>query len=613
MTHTLTGSVAMVADHAADLRVADTRTLRGPNVWHLAPVIEVELRAGHLAAISPHDAESALDRLYAALPALPHTTADSWGQLVVRVTMELQRLAGSPSTFGRVLRDAPTEDRWTLAIGFDDEDLGHDALRSAARVIRDCLRGDDPQIGETVSELARAYERAMPDEATAALLDEARRRGIAVRRDPDDAVIQLGLGATQRRLPLANGTTLDALYGPEDATTIPLIAVTGTNGKTTTTRLIAHLFRQAGFAVGYTTTDGVYVEDEMVMQGDLTGPFAANLILSNPKVEVAVLETARGGILRAGLGWEQCDVGIVTNVTSDHLGLKGIDTIEQLADVKAVIPAVVKDTGYAVLNADDPLVFAMREHTAGRIVLFSTKPVGERANVEEHLARGGIVARVERTDQGEQFVIREAERHVVLAPVTDVPLTFEGLARFQLGNVLAAAAAAYVQGLSESEIREGLMSFVPSAGRTPGRLNVLETTRGRVMIDYAHNAAAVEGLVDFLAATPAKRRIALLSAPGDRRDDDLREIGRLAARLDVVIPKEHEVYRRGREHGAINALISEGLVQAGFPADRIVSFVEERDAVAYLMELMEPGDVAVIVADDTAAVTAQIAPYLLPG
>ena len=205
-------------------------------------------------------------------------------------------------------------------------------------------------------------------------------------------------------MPHPNGTTLDALYGPDDATTIPLIAVTGTNGKTTTTRLIAHLFRQAGFTVGYTTTDGVYVQDELLMQGDLTGPFAANLILSHPAVEVAVLETARGGILRAGLGWEQCDVGVVTNVTSDHLGLKGIDTIEQLADVKAVIPAVVKDTGYAVLNADDPLVFAMREHTAGRIVLFSTRPVGECANVEEHLAHGGIVARVERTTQGEQRV-----------------------------------------------------------------------------------------------------------------------------------------------------------------------------------------------------------------
>ncbi|MFL5605306.1 MAG: Mur ligase family protein [Gemmatimonadaceae bacterium] len=603
----------MPTEHAADLRVADTRTLRGPNVWHLTPVIEVELRAGHLADSAPRDFEPALERLYAALPALPRSAGDSWGQLVVGVTMELQRLAGSPSSFGRVLREDPAEDRRTLAIGYDDEDLGHDALRSAARVIRDCLRGDDPQIGETVSELARAYERAMPDEATTALLDEARRRGIAVRRDPDDGVIQLGLGATQRRLPHPDGVTIDALYGPDDATTIPLIAVTGTNGKTTTTRLIAHLFAQAGFVVGYTTTDGVYVDDALVMQGDLTGPFAANLILSHPDVEVAVLETARGGILRAGLGWDQCDVGVVTNVTSDHLGLKGIDTIEQLADVKAVIPAVVKDTGYAVLNADDPLVFAMRERTAGRIVLFSTVPVGESAHVEEHLARGGIVARVERTTQGEELVIREGEKHVALALVVDVPLTFGGLARFQLGNVLAAAAAAYVQGLSESEIHGGLLSFVPSAGRTPGRLNVIETTRGRVMIDYAHNAAAVEGLVDFLAATPATRRIALLSAPGDRRDEDLREIGRLAARLDIVIPKEHEVYRRGRERGAINALITEGLIEAGFPASRIVSFVEEHDAVAYLMELMQPGDVAVIVADDTAAVTAQIAPYVLSG
>jgi UDP-N-acetylmuramyl tripeptide synthase len=609
----MTNAAAPLADHAGDLRVADTRTLRGPNVWHLSPVIVVELRAGQLAARAPSDAADALGRLHAALPALAPTAGDSWGALLVRVTMELQRLAGSPADFGRVITDAPAHDRWTLAIGFDDEDLGHDALRSAARVIRDCLRGDDPQIGETVSELARAYERALPDDETRALLDEARRRGIAVRRDPDDGVIQLGLGVTQRRLSQPAGSTIDALYGPDDATTIPLIAVTGTNGKTTTTRLIAHLFRQAGFAVGYTTTDGVYFQDALLMQGDLTGPFAANIILSHPEVEVAVLETARGGILRAGLGWEQCDVGIVTNVTSDHLGLKGIDTIEQLADVKAVIPAVVKDTGHAVLNADDPLVYAMREGTAGRIVLFSTRPVGESAKVEEHLARGGIVARVEQATGGEQFVIREGERHVVLAPVADVPLTFGGLARFQLGNVLAAAAAGYVQGLSDSELRDGLLSFVPSAGRTPGRLNVLETTRGRVMIDYAHNAAAVAGLVDFLAATPAKRRIALLSAPGDRRDDDLREIGRLAARLDYVIPKEHEVYRRGREPGAINALITEGLVEAGFPTDRIVSFVEEHDAVTYLMDFMQPGDVAVIVADDTAAVTAQIAPYMQPG
>lgn len=602
---------ALLAEHAGDLRIADTRTLRGPNIWRLAPAIVVELRAGQLAAHSPGEAPRAFEQLQAALPALALSRGESWGRLVADVTMELQRLAGSSTDFARVVTDSPATDRWTLVIGFDDEDLGHDALRSAARVIRDCLRGDDPQIGETISELARAYERSQPDDATRVLLDEARHRGIAVRRDPDDGVIQLGLGATQRRLPHPAGTTIDALYGADDATTIPVIAVTGTNGKTTTTRLIAHLFREAGFVVGYTTTDGVYVQEELLLQGDLTGPFAANLVLSHPDVEVAVLETARGGILRAGLGWERCDVGVVTNVTSDHLGLKGIETIEQLADVKAVIPAVVKETGHTVLNADDALVFSMRERTAGRIVLFSTRPVGESAKVEEHLAHGGIVARVEPAPDGEQFVIREGERHIVLGNIADIPLTFGGRARFQLGNVLAAAATAYVQGLTEREIRVGLSSFVPSAGRTPGRLNVLETTRGRVMIDYAHNAAAVEGLVEFLAATPATRRIALLSAPGDRRDDDLRQIGRLAARLDFVIPKEHEVYRRGRAPGAINALISEGLVEAGFPAERSVSFVEEHDAVAYLMEMMQPGDVAVIVADDTAAVTKQIAPYIL--
>jgi cyanophycin synthetase len=177
--------------------------------------------------------------------------------------------------------------------------------------------------------------------------------------------------------------------------------------------------------------------------------------------------------------------------------------------------------------------------------------------------------------------------------------------------VLAAAAAAYAQGLLPKHIRDGLASFVPSAGHTPGRLNVLETTRGRIMLDYAHNAAAIAGLVEFLVATPAQRRIALISAPGDRRDDDLREIGRLAARLDYVIPKEHDVYRRGRAPGAINQLITEGLLEGGLPADRTSSFVEEHDAVAFLVDLMRPGDVAVIIADDTAAVTKQLEPYLL--
>jgi cyanophycin synthetase len=407
------------------------------------------------------------------------------------------------------------------------------------------------------------------------------------------------------------GAILDMLYPPGAPTTIPVLAVTGTNGKTTTTRLIAHLFRSAGRKVGYTTTDGVYFQEHLLLEGDLTGPFAANIVLSHPEVEVAVLETARGGILRSGLGFDQCDVGVVLNVTADHLGLRDIDTVEQLANVKAVVPAVVKPTGHTVLNADDPLVFAMRERTVGTVVLFSTKPAGQSAHVEEHLARGGMVARVERIGDVDQLVIREGERRTVLAPVREVPLTFGGAARFQIGNLLAAAAAAYAQGMPAEAIRDGMLSFVPSAARTPGRLNVLETTHGRVIIDYAHNAAAIAGLLDFVAETPAVHRMALLSVPGDRRDEDLRDIARHAARMDYVIFKEHSAYRRGREPGEVARIMTEALLATGFPADRVAPFADERDAVDHAMGLMRHGGVVAIIADDSAAVLEQLGPYLM--
>jgi cyanophycin synthetase len=359
----------------------------------------------------------------------------------------------------------------------------------------------------------------------------------------------------------------------------------------------------------------VYFQEQLLMQGDLTGPFAANVILSHPKVEVAVLETARGGILRSGLGFGECDVGVVLNVTSDHLGLRGIDTVEQLAEVKGVIASAVKPGGHTVLNADDPLVLAMRERTPGQVVLFTMTPAGESPPVEEQLRRGGIVVRVEPGERGggggETIVIRDGARRIAVAPVRDVPLTFGGQARFQVQNVLAAVAAAYAQGLSAEQIRSGLMSFVPSAAMTPGRLNVVETTHGRIILDYAHNIAAIRSVLEFVAAIPAGQHLALISAPGDRRDEDLRAIGRLAGGMDVAIFKEHDHYRRGREPGAIARLMTDALLETGFPADRTATFVEEPDAIAYALGLMHPGDVALIVTDDLPAATEQLRPYLV--
>jgi cyanophycin synthetase len=423
---------------------------------------------------------------------------------------------------------------------------------------------------------------------------------------------------------------VDLLYPPGTETEIPVLAVTGTNGKTTTVRLIAHLFRHTGKTVGFTTTDGVYLQNRLVMEGDMTGPFAANIILSNPTVDVAVLETARGGLLRAGLGWEECDVGVVLNVTADHLGLRGIRTLEQLAEVKSVIPAVVKREGHAVLNADDPLVLGMRERTGGDVVLLSVAPAGTNPAVEEHLARGGIVARVEYADDaahrdaqaayggapgvasacGETFVLRRGRLRIPIAGVDEVPLLLGGAARFQRVNVLAAIAAAYVRGMRYDDIRAGLLSFFPSPALTPGRLNVLRLARGpaagaRVLVDYAHNPAAVAGLVDMVQRMPAARRLAVVTVPGDRRDEDLREVGRLCAAFDGVIVKEDED-RRGRAPGAIAALLREGLREGGLADDAVSAIDDEPAAVEALIAQLRPGDLGVVLADDVRGVIEQV-------
>ena len=397
---------------------------------------------------------------------------------------------------------------------------------------------------------------------------------------------------------------VDMLYPPGQACTIPVIAITGTNGKTTATRLAAHLFRQTGKTVGFTTTDGVYIQNRLVMEGDMTGPFSANIILSNPTVDVAVLETARGGILRAGLGFEECDVGVVLNVSADHLGLRGIHTVEQLAEVKSVVPAVVKREGHAVLNADDPLVYAMRERTTADIVFFSTLPEGANPKFEEHLARGGIGARIEDAT----FVIRRGRLRIPIARVTEVPLMLGGAARFQQGNILAAIATAYVQGVRYDTIHAGLLSFFPSPSMTPGRLNLLRVGEARVLVDYAHNPAAVQGLMEMVGELPARRRIGVLAAPGDRRDEDIRGVAALCGVLDLAIVKEDDD-RRGRRPGEIAELLVEGLRGAGLHGDQIEVVPNERAAVARSLEVIGDGDLLVILADHVGAVLAQIRPH----
>ena len=348
---------------------------------------------------------------------------------------------------------------------------------------------------------------------------------------------------------------LDMLIPPEQPSRIPIVAITGTNGKTTTTRLTAHIFRQVYDTVGFTTTDGIYIGNHLVEKGDTTGPQSARMILEDPTVEMAVLETARGGLLRSGLAFDQCDVGIVLNVAADHLGIGDINTIDQLAKLKAVIAESVAADGYAVLNADDERVAAMANRVKAKVAYFSM----DAANplVRSHLAKGGIAAVYE---EGYLSIIQQDWLHRI-TKADLVPLTMGGRAPFMIANALAASLAGFVQGVKIEQIRAALHSFQPSASQIPGRMNLFNMGHYHALVDYAHNPAGYEAIGSFVKNWPGPS-IGVVGAPGDRRDEDFVELGQLSVGIfDQVIIKEDED-RRGRSPGEVAALIKQGILDA---------------------------------------------------
>jgi cyanophycin synthetase len=369
---------------------------------------------------------------------------------------------------------------------------------------------------------------------------------------------------------------MDMLFPSSIPARIPIIAVTGTNGKTTTTRLTAHIFRQSHQNVGLTTTDGVYINDYLLDKGDNTGPKSAQMILQDPTVDVAVLETARGGILRSGLAFSDCNVGIVLNVAADHLGIGDIDTLDELARLKAVIAESVHSDGYAVLNADDERVAAMAEKVPGKVVYFSMNP--DQPLVREHVQNGGIAAVYE----GGYLSILEEDWVYRIEKAEQVPLTMGGKAPFMIANALAASLAAFVQGISVETIRIALRSFRTSAEQTPGRMNLFNLGHYHALVDYAHNPAGYEAVRDFVQNWPGKK-VGVVGGPGDRRDEDLIELGRIAATMfDQIIVKEDDD-KRGRSPGEVADLIIKGIHQHETTAtDQTI--LSEAEAIEYTLD-----------------------------
>ncbi|MBW4550879.1 MAG: cyanophycin synthetase [Aphanocapsa sp. GSE-SYN-MK-11-07L] len=382
---------------------------------------------------------------------------------------------------------------------------------------------------------------------------------------------------------------IDMLFPPGRPCRIPIIAVTGTNGKTTTTRLIAHICRQTQRTVGYTTTDGIYVGDYLVEKGDTTGPQSARLILKDPTVEIAVLEAARGGILRSGLGFDYCDVGVILNVQADHLGIGDIDTLEQLADLKAVVAESARPDGYVILNADDPMVVSMTEQVKAQVAYFSME--ADNPIVQDHIERGGLAAVYENG----YLSILKGDWTLRIEQAINVPITLGGRANFMIANALAASLAAFCQGIAIEHIRVALASFRTSVSQTPGRMNLINLGKFSVLLDYAHNPAGYAAVGEFVKKWPGQR-IGVLGAPGDRRNEDLISLGAIAAGIfNQVIVKEDDD-RRGRDRSEVANLIVTGLQQAQ-PDRPYEVILDETTAINQTLQTAPAGSLIVILPD----------------
>jgi cyanophycin synthetase len=394
------------------------------------------------------------------------------------------------------------------------------------------------------------------------------------------------------------------LFPPDSPSRIPIAAVTGTNGKTTTSRMLSHILKMAGRTVGLTSTDGVYIDGKLSVPGDMTGPVSAQMILRDPSVDAAVMETARGGMLRSGLGFQECNVAGCLNVTSDHLGLRGMDTVEDLAKVKRVPIEIATDA--AVLNADDPLCLQMADYTDAEKLSYVTMNPAHPL-VKQHIRAGGQAFVLEQGMNGHLISIYDNESHTPLVWTHLIPATIEGRALHNVQNAMFAAALAYNMDISLEDIRQGLRTFDSTFFQAPGRMNIYDEHPFRVILDYAHNPAAVEamcGLVDRFDVEG--RRIIVLSAPGDRRDQDIRDIAEIAAgHFDHFICRCDD-NRRGRGPDEVAVMIKNKLLEEGVSADQIEVVPDEQEATTRALESAEAGDLVLVLADNTTRTWKQI-------
>ncbi len=518
----------------------ELRVLEGPNLYFPRATIKLTLDIGVLA----HASESTAQAFAAGVGlrrARPGVADSGFRQrFAARAVARLVRAIASGSGTSRLaVRVRPTHDPQHLVVAFP---WRH--------------RGAATALGEAVASVLDALPGSTPAEAIAGAVD-----------------------AVRRAEPGEGPTTI--------VPTIPIVAVTGTNGKTTTSRMIAHIARERGLVVGWSSTDGIYVDGELIEEGDYSGPSGAGRVLARPEVELAVTETARGGILLKGIGVTRNDVSVVTNVTADHLGLQGIDTLDQLAEVKSVVARITRKDGWAILNADDPRVMAMTSQVRAQHWVFSRDP--EAPGVREALDSGGRATTV---IDGWVCVLSPGRDPEPVIELVEVPMTLSGLSRFNVENALAATSAALAIGIDLADVKRGLATFRPDPVHNPGRMNFFSLDGRTVVLDLAHNEAGLQAMIEIMNGVrrPGARLLLALGAVGDRQDDLLELLGEIAARdCDEVVIAHKERYLRGRTRDDLEQLLRRGAERVGVTLGE--AFDTEVLALAGLVERAQPGDV----------------------
>lgn len=400
------------------------------------------------------------------------------------------------------------------------------------------------------------------------------------------------------------GPVIEGLFPSDSPARIPIAAITGTNGKTTTSRMLAHILKLSGNTVGLTSTDGVYIDGKLSVEGDMTGPVSAQMVLRDPSIDAAVMETARGGMLRGGLGYSMCNVAACLNVSSDHLGLRGINTLEQLAEIKRVPIEVARDA--AVLNADDPLCLQMADYTEAKKLCYVTMNASHPL-VKQHIQAGGQAFVLEQGMNGHMITIYEGDSHIPLLWTHLIPATVEGKAMHNVQNAMFAAALAYNMNVNLDNIRQGLRTFDTTFFQAPGRMNIYDEHAFKVILDYAHNPAAVKAMCQLVDQfEPEGQRVVVLAAPGDRRDEDIQMIAQTAApHFDRFICRRDDGLR-GRQGDEVPLMLKRTLVESGVEDSRIEIINSEQEAVEHALKSASHGDLLLVLGDNISRCWKQI-------